>query len=223
MLNQNNPRAEFDQSLEDLQQDVLRMAAVAEQMLGRAVRAYLAHDLNEVDEVIRTDDVVDQYNRDIEARCLELLALQNPMARDLRVIAGALKIIIDVERIGDYSIDIAKMGRRMADKAPLASQPNIEAMAERAGWMLRETIKAFVTRDLKLVHEMIAHDDEVDRLNKAVIEAMIERIRENPDIAEQAIGAIMVARYIERIADHIANVGEHVFYVETGVFTELHQ
>jgi len=223
MLNQNNPRAEFDQSLEDLQQDVLRMAAVAEQMLHRAVRAYLTRDLDEIEDVIRTDDEVDRYHRDIEARCLELLALQNPMARDLRVIAGALKIITDVERIGDYSIDIAKMGRRMADKAPLDSQPNIEAMAERAEWMLRTSIKAFVTREIDLVHEMIAHDDEVDHLNKAVIEAMIARIRENVDIVEQAIGAIMVARFIERIADHITNVGEHVFYVETGVFTELHQ
>jgi phosphate transport system protein len=223
MLNPNNPRAQFEKSLEDLQQDVLRMAAVAEQMLHGAVHAYLTHDLAEVEEVIRTDDVVDRYNREIEARCLELLALQNPMARDLRVIAGTMKIITDVERIGDYSIDIAKMGQRMADKAPLPPQPRIEAMAAHTEGMLRDTIQAFVTRELRLVHAMIAQDDEVDRLNKEVIHTMIERIRENPDIAEQAIGAVMVARYIERIADHVTNVGEHVLYVETGVFTELHQ
>jgi phosphate transport system protein len=96
-------------------------------------------------------------------------------------------------------------------------------MAAHTEGMLRDTIQAFVTRELRLVHAMIAQDDEVDRLNKEVIHTMIERIRENPDIAEQAIGAVMVARYIERIADHVTNVGEHVLYVETGVFTELHQ
>lgn len=223
MAERRNPRAEFEHSLETLQQDVLRMAGVVEQMLHTAIRAYLDRDLALVKDVIETDDVVDRYNREIETRCLELLALQSPMARDLRTIAASLKIITDVERIGDYCIDVAKMGERMADKAPLASLSRLEAMAELAQQMLRETLQAFVTRDLTLVQQMIGHDDEVDHLNKALIDAMVQKIREDPDIAEPAVGAIMVARYLERIADHVTNVGERVFYVETGDHTELHQ
>lgn len=217
-----NPRAQFDQHLKDLQQDVLRMGAVVEQMLHKSVEAYTRRDSALIREVISMDDSVDRYNFEIETSCLNLLALQNPMARDLRIIAAALKIITDVERVGDYCIDIAKMADRMADKAPLPPVPELNEMAERVNFMLRETLQAFVSRDLQLVQDMIAHDDEVDHLNKAIIGEMIDEIHKNPSVAEQAIGMVMVARYLERIADHITNVGERVYYMETGEHKELH-
>jgi phosphate transport system protein len=218
-----SPRVQFEKKLNDVQQDVLRMGGVVEEMLHKAVDAYLHRDPALVTEVMAQDDIVDDFNLNIETDCLHLLALQNPMARDLRVIAGALKIITDVERIGDYCVDIAKMAGRLFDQPPLASVPELSDMARVVGRMLRETLQAFVSRDLKVVQSIIELDDEVDHYNKRIHNAMVDVAREDPNVAPQAIGALMIARYLERIADHTTNVGERVYYVETGDHKELHQ
>lgn len=215
-------RVQYDQQLHELQQDVLRMSSLVEQMLHKAMLAYIRREPGLIAEVMDLEDSVDKYDQDIETECLHLLALQNPMARDLRIIAAALKIITDVERIGDYCIDIAKMASRMADKSPVHPPADLSNMADIVSQMLRETLQAFVTRDLQLVHDMIDHDDAVDRYNRMIIAEMIEHIKSDSSIAEQAIAHIMVARYLERIADHVTNVGERVFYLETGEHKELH-
>jgi phosphate transport system protein len=218
-----SPRVQFETKLNEVQQNVLRMGSVVEDMLHKAMTAYAQRDPELVGAVLTLDDTVDDYNRSIETECLHLLALQNPMARDLRVIAAALKIITDIERMGDYSIDIAKTAARSFDLPPLPAVPEITEMARMAGTMLRETLRAFVTRDLEAVQRVIAQDDEVDHLNKRIHNAMVDKARETPAVAAQAIGALMIARYLERIADHITNVGERIYYVETGDHKELHQ
>lgn len=218
-----SPRVTFENQLDELQQQVLRMGSLVEQMLHRSMSAYASRDPERVREIDGLDDVVDQYDAGIEKECLHLLALQNPMARDLRVIAGALKIITDIERVGDYCIDIAKTGARLSGQPPLPPAPELTQMAEIAQGMLRETLQAFVTRDLDLIRQMIEHDDEVDALNRKVHDDVVALVRRDASLAAPAIGALMVARYLERIADHITNVGERVFYVETGEHKELHQ
>ena len=217
-----SPRVQYEHRLEELQQDVLRMGSLVEQMLHKSMEAYVRRSAELVPEVNDLEDRVDQYNLDIETECLHLLALQNPMARDLRIIASALKIITDIERVGDYCIDIAKMANRMADKAPVHPPVDLTNMADMVSVMLRETLQAFVSRDIALVQQMIEHDDEVDHYNKRIINEMVEHIKIDSSGAEQAIAHIMVARYLERIADHVTNVGERVYYVETGQHKELH-
>jgi phosphate transport system protein len=199
------------------------MGSAAEQMLHKSMEAFRSRDPERVREVIAMDDVVDQYDAGIEKECLHLLALQNPMARDLRVIAGALKIITDIERVGDYCIDIARTGDRLSSEPSMPNVPELAQMADIAQRMLRETLQAFVSHDLNLVQQMIEHDDEVDHLNRKVHNDMVDLVRTDPSVAAPAIGILMVARYLERIADHITNVGERVFYVETGELKELHQ
>ncbi|HEY3267714.1 MAG TPA: phosphate signaling complex protein PhoU [Armatimonadota bacterium] len=217
------PRQQFEQQLNAVQQDVLRMGSVVEQMLHKSMEAYRRRDPSLVEEVQRLDDVVDKYNLDIETECLSLLALQNPMARDLRVIAAALKIITDIERVGDYCIDIARTAGRHFDEPPLPPLAALFTMTELVNRMLRETLQAFVNRDLDLVQQMILDDDEVDHFYRTIHDDMVALIRQDGSVAAQAVATLMTARYLERIADHITNVGERVYYVETGDHKELHQ
>jgi phosphate transport system protein len=217
-----SPRVQFELQLSELQQDLLRMGGVVEQMLHKSVEAYTRPDIPMVREVLELEERVDRYNRDIEHACLNVIALQTPVAKDLRFVASTLKIISDIERVGDYCVDIAKMADRMADKPPLSPQPLLSEMAAVANRMLRDTLQAFVNRDLALIENTVKLDDEVDACNRRIIALMVEAIKKDPSVTEQAIGEVMVARYLERIADHITNVAERVYYVETGQHKELH-
>jgi len=215
-------RKAFDRELADLQEDLRKMGQTVEEMLDKAIRALAERDVKLAHEVEDMDDIVDRYNLDIENRSLHLLALQQPMARDLRTIAAAMKIITDVERAGDYAVDIAKLAEQLAHKPlfkPLEDIPKMMRIVQR---MLRETLTAFVSGDLDLVHEMIAHDEEVDRLYHRLHDELIGFIKRDPSLAEQAVGLLLIARYLERIADHITNIGERIYYMETGELKELH-
>ena len=215
-------RKAFDEELKSLQDDLKKMGAVVEEMLDTAVKALAERDVETALQLDDADDIVDRYNLDIENRCLHLLALQQPMARDLRTIAGAMKIITDVERAGDYIVDIGKIAAQLADRPLFKPLKDIPKMSDIVREMLRDTLEAFVTRDLDLVQEMIEHDDEVDHLYHSLYDELIGFIKRDPSVTEQAVGLLLIARYLERIADHITNIGERIYYVETGELKELH-
>lgn len=202
--------------------DLRDMGATVEQMLGKAIQALQNRDVQLAKEVAKLDDIVDCHNLDIETKALRLLALQQPMARDLRTIAAAMKIITDVERAGDYAVDIAMVAIQLADKPLFKPLDDIPRMAEWVREMLRETLKAFVNRDLALVQHMVTLDDQVDHLYHSLYDELLGYIHKNPDIADQAVGLLLIARYMERIADHITNIGERIYYMETGELRELH-
>ncbi len=216
-------RKEFDRELEALQEDLRKMGSVVEEMLDKAIEALKTRNVSLAQEVQDMDDIVDRYNLDIESRSLRLLALQQPMARDLRIIAAAMKIITDIERAGDYSVDIAKIAEKLADKPLFKPLEDIPKMVSIVQEMLRETLTAFITHDLNLIERMIAHDEEVDHLYNSLHEEIMDYIRKDTNILNQAIGLLFIARYLERIADHITNIGERIYYMETGELKELHQ
>ncbi|HUV03622.1 MAG TPA: phosphate signaling complex protein PhoU [Armatimonadota bacterium] len=215
-------RKVFDEELRSLQDDLQKMGAVVEDMLGKAIEALAERDVALARQVEDMDDIVDRYNVDIETKSLRLLALQQPMARDLRTIAAAMKIITDVERAGDYAVDIAKLAERLADRPLFKPLEDIPKMARTVQQMLRETLTAFVTKDLSLVQEMIAHDEEVDHLYHSLHDELVGFIERDPKLADQAVGLVLIARYLERIADHITNIGERIYYMQTGELKELH-
>ena len=198
------------------------MGSVVEQMLHKSIEALITRNEALATEAIDMDDIVDDYNLSIENQCLRLLALQQPMARDLRTIAGALKIITDIERMGDYVVDIAKTARRTMEKPLFKPLADIPTMADLVKKMLRETLEAFVSRDLKLIEHMIHHDDQVDELNRTLRDELIEYMQDEPSVIPQAIHLLLITRYLERLADHVTNVGERVYYMETGEMKELH-
>ncbi len=215
-------RAAFADEIRELEQDLLKMGNVVEQMLHKSIEALSTRNTELADEAIAMDDIVDDYNLSIENRCLKLLALQQPMARDLRMIAAAMKIITDIERMGDYVVDIAKTAKHLAQEPLFKPLKNIPKMADLVKKMLRETLEAFVSRDLDLIQHMIDDDDQVDSLNRRLHDEMIDHMQRDASVADQAVSLIMISRYLERLADHVTNVGERVYYMETGDIRELH-
>lgn len=198
------------------------MGGVVEQMLFKCVKSLVERDPALAEETVRMDDIVDDYNFDIEQRCLRLLALQQPMAGDLRTIASALKIITDVERMGDYAVDIAKTAAILAEKPLFKPLVDIPHMAEIVQRMLRESLEAFVNRNVDLIQGITDKDDEVDRLNRTLMDELIGFVEKDPSLASQAVRLILIVRYLERIADHVTNVCERVYYMETGKLKEMH-
>jgi len=209
-------RQAFDEQLAQLEQRLLEMGAFVEAMLEKAVRALAEQDVNLAREVIQSDDVADDMDLAIEQQCMRLLALQQPMARDLRIIGTIMKVIADVERIGDYSVDIAKTAIKLANTEYFRPLEDIPRMAELVREMLRQALESFVKRDLRLVARVIESDDAVDKLWYRVADDVETVMQERPEVVPQALALLLVARYLERVADHAVNIVERVAYMETG-------
>ncbi|MBP8933470.1 MAG: phosphate signaling complex protein PhoU [Candidatus Atribacteria bacterium] len=216
-------RGHFTRQLREVQEDLVNMTQAAKKMLQMAIESLQERDVAKAKEVISLDDIVDSYNYKIEEKCLRMIALQQPVAKDLRVIAAVMKIITDVERIGDYSIDIAKFSIRLADKPLFKPLIDVPKMAEIVVKMLEETSATFIQKDLNVVQKVVDDDDKVDNLYRSIHEEIVNYIEKDPSVTRQAIWILMIARYLERIGDHITNITERIYYMETGEMIELHQ
>ena len=209
-------RQAFDEQLEELEGRLIEMGTFVEAMLEKAVGALAEHDVKLAREVIAADDTADAMDLAIEQHCMRLLALQQPMSRDLRTIGTVMKVIADVERIGDYSVDIAKTAIKLADEKYFRPLQDIPRMTEMVRHMLREALEALVAHDLERVARVIDCDDAVDKLWYKVLEDVERVMQERPEVVPQAVALVLVARYLERIADHTVNIAERVAYMETG-------
>lgn len=209
--------------LKNLEKNLLEMGRIVEEMLHGCTEALAKRDARLAAEVIDKDDEVDDLNWSIEEKCLELIALQQPMASDLRTIAAAMKIITDVERCGDYAVDIAKTARQLSEGERVAVIGEIPQMARIVMDMMRQSLEGFVGRDVEKIQTMIDEDDVVDRMYKELHEKIADEVLRRPELVRSAFHALLIIRYLERIADHITNVGERVYYMVTGELKELHQ
>ena len=214
-------RENFHRILEETQQDVLRMGSLVEEAITKAVDALARSDVKSAEEILRADDYIDDLNVLIETNCLNLLALQQPMASDLRTIAAMLDIIIDLERIGDHACDIAQITRNLANEPHLKPLVDIPLMAAKARDMLRESLDAFSHRDAQAAHDIPSKDDEVDRLYRKVFAELIQFMARDPKAIGRASNLLLVALYLERIADHATNICERVVYMVEGVPKKL--
>lgn len=218
-----NPRRTFDRELRELDESLLAMGREAEAMLGDALKSLGDRDVALADATIKRDDVVDKFRFDIELRSMEIIATQQPAARDLRRVFAAMSIASDVERVGDYSVDICKTAKRLADRPLFKALIDIPRMERMVVKMLKDSLEGFVSRDLALIERMINDDDEVDHLYRYLHDELCDFMKKDPALIDQAVQLLLIARYLERIADHITNIGERVFYVETGELKEIHQ
>jgi phosphate transport system protein len=214
-------RHSFEHQLAELQDDILRMGSFVVEMLGVAVQALVRQETELAEHVIQMDDTADQMELQIEHTCMRLLALQQPMSRDLRIIGTALKVITDLERIGDFAVDIAKTARRLAGEPYFKPLNDLSRMASATEWMVRECIHAYVEHDLDLVYQVVARDDEVDDCYDRLFTELLRRMEKDPTVIRQAAWLLHVARFLERIGDHAVNVAERVYYVETGELRQL--
>ncbi|HTY12788.1 MAG TPA: phosphate signaling complex protein PhoU [Candidatus Omnitrophota bacterium] len=215
-------RATFDQELKELSDQVMAMGITVMEMIKKSMIAFNKSDEALAQEVINLDDKVDKFNQDIETKCLQLLATQQPMAKDLRIIASTMRIISDIERMGDYMVDVTKFARRLMGKPKLASAGDVPKMAELVEKMLQETLDAISKRDLELITKVVEDDENVDAAFRNMFDTALLEIEKRPLSAREAIYQLFMARYLERVADHITNVCERVYYMETGELKELH-
>ena len=209
-------RSRFDEQLELLNRELSEMGALCEQVISMAARALMSGDTKLAAQITPLDGEIDQMERDVESRCLKLLLQQQPVAKDLRQVSAALKMVTDMERIGDQASDIAEIigflhGRGGEDCAFIGQ------MGEATIRMVSGSIDAFVRRDTKLADEVIAHDDIVDAYFLKVKTALIQYIAASPDDGEYALDLLMIAKYFERIGDHAVNIAEWVLFSVTGV------
>jgi len=216
-------RQTFEEQLSALQQDVVRMGSLAAEAVQKAVGALSERDLGLADQVMQIENQIDALNMDIESRVVELLALQQPMARDLRSIAATFRIIADIERIGDYSVDICRQARLLADQPLMKPLVDIPRMAHIVQKMLHDSMTAFVHRDLDLAMQAVQQDDEVDHAYRSLHDELVEYIQRDPALTSQAISLLLIGVYLERMADHVTNIGERIWYMETGELKELHE
>lgn len=214
-------RQAFDEQLHQLEQKLLQFGAYVEAMLEKSIRALTLQDITLAREVINSDDAADEMDLQIEQMCMRLLALQQPMSRDLRTIGSAMKVIADVERIGDYSVDIAKAAIKLADEQYFKPLVDIPKLSDRVRHMLRRALEALVQRDLAIVREVVASDEQVDEVWKALEEELLQIMEKRPEVVRQAEKLLLVSRYLERIGDHTVNIVERVAYIETGQFKSL--
>jgi phosphate transport system protein len=216
-------RQNFLEELKKLENSLVEMGTTVKDMLEKSKKALLDRDSALAKQVIDMDDIVDKYNWSIEDNCLKLLALQQPMAHDLRVIAAAMKIISDIERMGDYCVDIAKFTIELIKLPPLPLNKNLINMFELVEKMLCDSLDAFVNRDINFILSVVEQDDAIDRTYYRIYDEVIEEIEHAPETAPQQVKYLMIARFLERIADHITNIAERIYYMETGELKELHE
>ena len=210
-------RNRFDQQLELLNEQLTRMGELCEVAIGKATTALKEGSMEQAQKVIEADEEIDQAEADIERLCLKLLLQQQPVARDLRQISAALKMITDMERIGDQTADIADIviATKSTEEKNLK---DINRMAEATVKMVRDSVSAYVQKDLELARRVMAADDEVDDLFDLVKGDLVKFISDHKGSAgDEAIDLIMIAKYLERIGDHATNIAEWVEFSITGI------
>lgn len=214
-------RLSFHEEVEQLKRDLLRMGILVSDAIQRAVEALSRLDGALAQQVVDGDDLVDELYLELERRCFELMALQQPMAIDLRSIGTVLKISTDLERVGDHATDIAKTVLRLQGEELVTELVNIPRMAELLQVMIREALEAFVNLDTERAARVIKMDDEVDEVYARVMETAIQLIQAKPLQAKQAAYLMMIGLWLERVGDHLENVGEWTIYMVTGNLREV--
>jgi len=207
-------RSRFDEQLAELNSELIKMGALCENAIAMSAKALLDGDVELASQVAEFGAEIDQKERDIETRCMKLLLQQQPVARDLRTISSALKMITDMERIGDQSADIAEIVT-MANITASDETLHIGDMARAVIKMVTDSVDAFVERDIELARSVIDYDDVVDGLFDEVKKALAERFQVGGEM-EYALDLLMIAKYFERIGDHATNIAEWVLYSVTG-------
>ncbi|MDR7811260.1 phosphate signaling complex protein PhoU [Lacrimispora sphenoides] len=214
-------RERFTQKILEVKQKVLKMGALVENIIDTSVTAMKTQDLDLARNVLKKDDEIDQLELEIEKDCMMLLALQQPLAKDLRTIASVLKIITDLERMGDNAVNIAEVILEIGEEPILNSLKDIPRMADIAQKMLKMSLDAFVNEDIALAQKAAERDEDVDRLYETVINDFLNIIAEKRELTKQGTKLLFLGRYLERIADHSTNICERTIYMITGELKEI--
>ena len=215
-------RIRFQRSLDDLKEKLLVMAGMAEQSIQRAIEAYRTRDLSICDLVDRGELAINRFEREIDQMALDLLAMEQPMAIDLRFILSVIKINADLERVGDSATSISDRVREL-EAFPVADLPvDTPKMASLATGMVRKSLQAFIEADAVLAESVLSMDDSVDKMNETAYFTLLNLMKNEPHLAPQALAALMISRSLERVADHATNIAEDVIFWVRGADVRHH-
>ena len=206
----------FHEELEELKQTLLAMGGLVEDQIRRVMKALLERDDVMAQEVIERDRQVNTYDVEVDEQCVSLLALYQPAAGDLRFITTAMKIVTDLERIGDQAVNIAQRVLELNREPQLKPYIDLPRMAEQAQRMVKESLDAFVARDTALARQVCGEDSEVDLLKEQIFRELLTFMMEDPRTIPRAIRLILISRFMERVADHATNIAEMVVYLVEG-------
>lgn len=209
-------RIRFEEQLSQLNKSLVAIGEAVEQALADANTALIRQDVSLALKIIAADDAIDIMEKEIESLCLQIILQQQPVASDLRLISAVLKILTDIERIGDHASDISEIIVKLADKTYIKDLEHIPQMAEATMQMVRKSVDAFVKKDIGLANEVVTLDDLVDELFETVKNDLIVLINKDATNGEQAIDLTMIAKYFEKIGDHATNIAEWVIFALTG-------
>lgn len=209
-------RKTFDAELQDLNVEMIDMAAAAEDVIDVVTASLASGDGGTAQTAIDMTKGMDQMERDIENRCLRLLLQQQPVARDLRTISAALKMVTDLQRIGDQCANIAEISRLLNRQEKDSTFHDIRTMAQKAAFMVKRSIFAYVNRDIEAANAVLVLDDAVDAMFQQIKGELVDLIVKSRDEADQSIDLIIIAKYLERIADHAVNIAQWAIYCVTG-------
>ena len=210
------PREDFERNLKDVEDDVVQLSSMVEKAIFKSIEALKERDINASQKVVDDDDVIDEKQQAIEDRCIDLIALEAPMAGDLRVLIAAMMVANELERMGDYAEGIAKISLSMGNLPPLKPLIDIPRMADKSVDMLRRSTQAFVNRDVESATAVLLADDEVDDIYEQVYRELLTYMMADPSTIQRATYLLWVAHDLERVADRTTNIAERVIYLVTG-------
>jgi phosphate transport system protein len=205
-------RIRFHQELDELKHRILAMAGMAEQAIDLAVQAYSQRDLSMCQRVLENENSINRAEREVDELAVDLLAMQQPMAVDLRFILAVIKINADLERVGDQAVNMAQRVMNMIELSPADLPVDIPAMATRVRAMVRDALRSFIEGDTELAKHVLEADDEIDRMNHEAFAELSRCMQTQPESAVQALDALSIARNLERVADHATNIAEDVIF-----------
>ena len=205
-------RIKFQQNLDDLKERLLTMAGLAEQAIQRSIEAYRTRDLTICEQVFKAEPAINRLEREIDQMALDLLAMEQPMAIDLRFILSVIRINADLERVGDQAVNIAVRVREMGAFANIDLPVDIPKLASLSSAMVRQALQAFIEADAELAQAVLQLDDQVDEMNDAAFYALSSLIKEQPQLTPQSLNALIISRNLERVGDHATNIAEDVIF-----------
>ena len=211
-------RNRFDRQLLRLNQEMIDMGSLCEEMITAAAKIVATRDKELMDDIVTMEEEINQKERDIERICMKLLMQQQPVASDLRVISAAMKMVSDMERIGDQACDITGIVKKDAEVLTIRGNTHLDKMAKATISMVSKSIQSFIKQNLVIAHEVIEQDDVVDELFNRVKKETISLIHEDPGKGEECVAIVMIAKYFERIGDHASNIAEWVEFAITGEY-----
>jgi phosphate transport system protein len=215
-------RIKFQQSLDELKQQLLVMAGMVEQAIQRATESYSTHDLSACELVLLAEPAINRLERDIDQAAMDLLAMEQPMAVDLRFILSVIRINSDLERVGDQAVNIAVKVREMQDLTQADLPVDIPKLASLAAAMVRKALQSFIEGDVEMARSVLLLDDQVDEMNRQAFNTLSTLIREKPELTLQALSALIISRNLERVGDHATNIAEDVIFWVSGADVRHH-